>query len=162
MRYLSVCSGIEAATVAWHPLGWEPAAFAEVEKFPSAVLKHHYRGVINAGDFRNIQGDQYGAIDLVVGGTPCQDFSVAGLRKGMDGDRGELTIQFADLVGRIRPRWFAWENVPGILSIDDGRAFGTFLGLMGKLGYGIAYRVLDAQHFGIPQRRRRVTTRQKF
>lgn len=156
MRYLSVCSGIEAATVAWHPLGWEPAAFAEIDRFPSAVLRHHYPSVPNHGDFTTIQGGEYGAIDLLVGGTPCQDFSVAGLRAGMDGKRGQLTVKFAHLAGRLRPRWLVWENVPGVLSIDEGRAFGTFLGMLGQLGYGFAYRVLDAQFFGVPQRRRRV------
>jgi DNA (cytosine-5)-methyltransferase 1 len=156
MKYVSVCSGIEAASVAWEPLGWKAAAFAEIEKFPSAVLKQHYPTVPNVGDFTKIRGDEYGAVDVLVGGTPCQDFSVAGLRAGMDGARGQLTVEFAHLAGRMRPRWLVWENVPGVLSIDGGRAFGTFLGLLGKLGYGIAYRVLDAQHFGVPQRRRRV------
>ncbi len=156
MNYASVCSGIEAATVAWHPLGWKPAVFAEIERFPSSVLKHHYPTVPNHGDFTTIAENDYGAINLLVGGTPCQDFSVAGLRAGMDGKRGQLTVEFAHLAGRLRPRWLVWENVPGVLSIDGGRAFGTFLGLLGKLGYGFAYRVLDAQHFGVPQRRRRV------
>ena len=155
-RYLSVCSGIEGATVAWHHLGWMPAAFAEIDKFPSAVLKHHYSQIPNFGNFTKVKGDEYGAINLLVGGTPCQDFSVAGLRAGMDGDRGQLTIEFARLAERLRPRWLVWENVPGVLSSDGGRAFGTFLGILGKLGYGIAYRVLDAQYFGVPQRRRRV------
>ena len=157
MRYGSVCSGIEAASVAWGPLGWEPAFFAEIEKFPCAVLRRHYPKVKNHGDFTTIQPESgQGAIDLLVGGTPCQDFSVAGLRAGMDGARGALTVEFARLAGRLRPRWVVWENVPGVLSIDEGRAFGTFLGLLGQLGYGVAYRVLDAQHFGVPQRRRRV------
>ncbi len=153
MIYGSVCSGIEAATVAWHPLGWQPAFFAEIDKFPSSLLKHHYPEIPNHGDFTTINGD---SIELLVGGTPCQDFSVAGLRAGMDGARGQLTVEFAHLAGRLRPRWLVWENVPGVLSIDGGRAFGTFLGLLGQLGYGVAYRVLDAQHFGVPQRRRRV------
>jgi DNA (cytosine-5)-methyltransferase 1 len=156
MRYGSVCSGIEAATLAWHHLGWTPAFFSEIEQFPRAVLKHHYPDVPLHGDFRTIEADQYGAIDLLVGGTPCQDFSVAGLRKGLDGDRGALTIEFLHLAGRLRPKWLVWENVPGVLSADEGRAFGIFLGLLGELGYGFAYRVLDAQHFGVPQRRRRV------
>ena len=116
MRYLSVCSGIEAASAAWHPLGWEAAAFAEIDAFPSAVLTHHYPSVPNHGDFTTIQEDHYGAIDLLVGGTPCQDFSIAGLRAGMDGARGALTIQFARLAERLRPRWLVWENVPGASS----------------------------------------------
>ena len=156
MRYGSVCSGIEAASAAWEPMGWNASFFAEIEKFPSSVLKHHYPDTPNAGDFTAIKDGDYEPIGLLVGGTPCQDFSVAGLRAGMDGARGQLTIEFANLAGRLRPRWLVWENVPGVLSIDGGRAFGTFLGLLGQLGYGVAYRVLDAQHFGVPQRRRRV------
>lgn len=156
MRYGSVCSGIEAATVAWHPLGWEPAFFSEIEAAPKAVLAHHWPGVPCHGDFTTIQGDEYGPIDLLVGGTPCQDFSVAGLRAGLDGDRGNLSLEFLRLADRTRPRWVVWENVPGVLSIDGGRAFGAILGGLGELGYGFAYRILDAQFFGVPQRRRRV------
>ncbi len=97
MRYLSVCSGIEAATVAWHPLGWLPAAFAEIENFPSSVLAHHYPKVPNAGDFTKIRGDEYGAIDILVGGTPCQAFSIAGLRAGLADARGNLTLEYLRL-----------------------------------------------------------------
>ncbi len=156
MRYLSVCSGIEAATVAWRPLGWEPAAFAEIEKFPSAVLAHHYPGVPNLGDFTKIGAGDAGPVELLVGGTPCQDFSVAGKRAGLDAPRGNLTLEYLALARRLRPRWLVWENVPGVLSIDEGRTFGTIVGIMGELGYGWAYRILDAQWFGVPQRRRRV------
>jgi DNA (cytosine-5)-methyltransferase 1 len=156
VRYLSVCSGIEAATVAWHPLGWTPAAFSEIEAFPRAVLAHHYPTVPLHGDFTTIKGDEYGAIDLLVGGTPCQDFSSAGLRAGIAGDRGNLTLEFLRLAARTKPRWIVWENVPGVLSSDGGRALGSFLGGLGELGYGFAYRVLDAQYCGVPQRRRRV------
>jgi DNA (cytosine-5)-methyltransferase 1 len=156
VRYGSVCSGIEAATVAWHPLGWEPAFFSEIEAAPRAVLAHHWPDVPCHGDFTTIKGDEYGPIDLLVGGTPCQDFSVAGLRAGLDGDRGNLSLEFLRLADRTRPRWLVWENVPGVLSIDGGRAFGAILGGLGQLGYGFAYRILDAQHFGVPQRRRRV------
>jgi DNA (cytosine-5)-methyltransferase 1 len=116
MRYLSVCSGIEAATVAWHPLGWAPAAFSEIDKFPRAVLAHHYPSVPLHGDFTTIEADTYGAIDLLVGGTPCQDFSIAGLRAGVAGERGNLTLEFLRLAQRTRPRWLVWENVPGVLS----------------------------------------------
>jgi len=156
MIYASVCSGIEAATVAWHSLGWQPRLFAEIDKFPSLVLAHHYPQVPNVGDFTKITKEQCGPIDLLAGGTPCQDFSIAGLRAGMAGERGHLTVEFAQLAGRLRPRWLVWENVPGVLSIEGGAAFGTFLGMLGQLGYGFAYRVLDAQYFGVPQRRRRV------
>ncbi len=157
LRYLSVCSGIEAASVAWHPLGWEPAAFAEIAPFPSAVLAHHYPSVPNYGDFTTIQAEQLGgAVELLVGGTPCQSFSVAGLRRGLADDRGNLALQFARLAQRVRPRWVVWENVPGVLSSNSGRDFGSILGALEQLGYGWAYRVLDAQYFGVPQRRRRV------
>jgi DNA (cytosine-5)-methyltransferase 1 len=161
LRYGSICSGIETATVAWHPLGWEPAWFSELDAFPSEVLKHHYPGVPNHGDFTQIlRNPDHPArsvpLDLLVGGTPCQAFSVAGLRRGFDDDRGNLTLEFCRLVGLLRPRWVVWENVPGVLSIDGGRALGSILGAFRELGYGFAYRILDAQHFGVPQRRRRV------
>lgn len=156
MRYGSVCSGIEAATVAWHSLGWEPAFFSEIEKFPREVLTHHYPDVPLHGDFTTIGENQYGSIDLLVGGTPCQSFSVAGLRKGLDDDRGNLSLEFIKLAQRERPRWVVWENVPGVLSSNGGKDFGSFLGALGEIGYGFAYRVLDAQYFGVAQRRRRV------
>lgn len=156
MRYLDVCAGISASTVAWKPLGWDAAAYSEIEAAPRAVLAHHYPGTPLHSDFTTIQGDEYGPVDLLVGGTPCQDFSVAGLRAGLAGDRGNLSLEFLRLADRARPRWVVWENVPGVLSIDGGRAFGAILGGLGELGYGFAYRVLDAQFFGVPQRRRRV------
>jgi DNA (cytosine-5)-methyltransferase 1 len=192
VRYLSVCSGIEAVSVAWGPLGWKPAMFAEIDPFCCWLLHSRYGAsrpihmpsphdaatrkeakqraaairnivalpadgaVINAGDFTKIGVDDVGAIDLLAGGTPCQSFSVAGKRAGLDDPRGNLTIEFARLAGRLRPLWLVWENVPGVLSIDDGRTFGAFLGMLVELGYGVAYRVLNAQHFGVPQRRRRV------
>lgn len=158
MNYLSICSGIEAATVAWHHMGWSPVGFAEIEKFPAAVLKHHYPTVSNFEDLT--KHEQWplasGAVDLLVGGTPCQAFSVAGLRRGMDDARGQLTLEFVRLAARLRPRWIVWENVPGVLSSGRGRDFGSFLGALGELGYGWAYRILDAQYFGVAQRRRRV------
>jgi DNA (cytosine-5)-methyltransferase 1 len=138
------------------PLGWECSFLSEIEPFPCAVLAQHYPNTPNLGDFTQIEAPHVGAIDLLIGGTPCQDFSVAGLRAGMGGERGKLTTEFVSLAHRLRPRWVVWENVPGVLSIDGGRAFGTFLGALGKCGYGFAYRVLDAQYFGVPQRRRRV------
>ena len=156
MRYLSVCSGIEAATVAWHPLGWEAAAYSEIEAFPRAVLAHHYPNTPLHGDFTTIQGDEYGPVDLLVGGTPCQSFSIAGLRGGMDDPRGNLALGFLQLARRTRARWVVWENVPGVLSSNGGRDFGAILGGLAELGYGFAYRVLDAQFFGVAQRRRRV------
>jgi DNA (cytosine-5)-methyltransferase 1 len=156
VRYLSVCSGIEAATVAWHPLGWRAAAYSEIEAFPRAVLSHHYPDVPLHGDFTTIGADEYGPIDLLVGGTPCQSFSVAGLRGGLADDRGNLALEFLRLADRTRAKWLVWENVPGVLSSAGGRDFGSILGGLVELGYGFAYRVLDAQHFGVPQRRRRV------
>ena len=192
LRYLSVCSGIEAVSVAWGPLGWRPAMFAEIDPFCCWLLHSRYGAsrpvhmpsphdaatrkdakqraaairnvvalsadgaIINAGDFTRIGAEHVGAIDLLAGGTPCQSFSVAGRRAGLDDPRGNLTIEFARLADRLRPTWLVWEDVPGVLSIDGGRTFGAFLGLLVQLGYGIAYRVLDAQHFGVPQRRRRV------
>jgi DNA (cytosine-5)-methyltransferase 1 len=156
MRYLSICSGIEAATVAWEPLGWMAAAFAEIDRFPSAVLAHHYPTIPNLSDFTKIEADDVGAVDVLVGGTPCQSFSVAGLRGGLADDRGNLALEFLRLADRLRPQWLVWENVPGVLSSNGGRDFGSILGGLVKLGYGFAYRVLDAQFFGVPQRRRRV------
>lgn len=188
MRYGSVCSGIEAASVAWEPLGWEPAWFAEVEAFPSAVLAHHWPEVENLGDMttisRRVLLGQVEAPDVLTGGTPCQAFSVAGMREGLADVRGQLTISYvelADAIDLVRVRAgkpecvVAWENVPGVLS-DRENAFGCFLGaLCGEDGplqpsgkkwtnagcvYGptraVAWRVLDAQYFGLAQRRRRV------
>jgi DNA (cytosine-5)-methyltransferase 1 len=156
MKYGSVCSGVEAATAAWHPLGWEPRWFSEIEKFPSAVLDHHYPDIPNLGDMTNFKEWPNDPIDLLVGGTPCQSFSVAGLRKGLDDPRGNLMLTYLAIAERNKPRWLVWENVPGVLSSNRGRDFGTFLAALGKIGYGFAYRVLDAQYFGVAQRRRRV------
>ena len=156
INFLSVCSGIEAASMAWEPLGWKACAFAEIEKFPSAVLAHHWPETPNLGDMKKHNDwPTKLAPNLIVGGTPCQAFSVAGLRKGLADPRGNLTLVFLGILAQFRPRWVVWENVPGVLSDKTG-AFGAFIGGLGELGYGVAYRVLDAQHFGVPQRRRRV------
>jgi DNA (cytosine-5)-methyltransferase 1 len=156
VSFLSVCSGIEAASVAWEPLGWKACGFAEIEKFPSAVLAHHWPETPNMGDMtKHHEWPNTLRPDLIVGGTPCQAFSVAGLRQGLADPRGNLTLVFLGLLEQLRPRWVVWENVPGVLSDKTG-AFGAFLGGLGELGYGFAYRILDAQHFGVPQRRRRV------
>ena len=157
MRYGSVCSGIEAATVAWHGLGWEPQWFSEIEQFPSAVLNHHYPDVPNYGDmtkYKDWINDS--TVDLLVGGTPCQSFSVAGLRKGLEDPRGNLSLTFIAMAERLKPKWIVWENVPGVLSSNRGRDFGSFLSALGNIGYGWSYRILDSQYFGVPQRRRRV------
>lgn len=159
MKFGSVCSGIEAASVAWEPLGWEAQWFSEIEQFPSAVLAHRFPSVPNLGDMTKIHETQIfqdATIDLLVGGTPCQSFSVAGLRKGLADPRGNLMLTFLALAQRKKPRWIVWENVPGVLSSNGGRDFGTFLQALAECGYGFAYRVLDAQYFGVAQRRRRV------
>lgn len=156
MNYLSVCSGIEAATVAWAPLRWEASGFSEIEPFPCSVLAHHYPDVPNYGDMTNYrEWEINGNIRLICGGTPCQSFSVAGLRAGLDDPRGNLALVFQGIVDRFKPRWVVWENVPGVLS-DRGNAFGQFVTGLSELGYGVMWRVLDAQYFGVPQRRRRV------
>ncbi len=156
MNYLSVCSGIEAATVAWDPLGWHAVAYSEIEKFPSAVLNHHYPDTPNWGDMTEYKDWPNADFNVLVGGTPCQSFSVAGLRKGLADPRGNLALVYLGIADNFSPDWVVWENVPGVLSSGDGRDFGSFLGALGKLGYGWAYRVLDAQYFGVAQRRRRV------
>lgn len=171
-------SGIEAASAAWHPLGWKPLAFAEIEKFPSAVLAHHWPGVPNLGDMTKVDWSQFaGKIDVVIGGPPCQAFSVAGLRESLEDARGILSLEYIKAVHAIRPRFVITENVPGWLSTKDN-AFGCFLAGMvgadsplvsplergrwtdagvvtGPLGVA-TWRVLNAQYFGVAQRRRRV------
>lgn len=179
MKYGSVCSGIEAATVAWEGLGWKAQWYSEIEDFPSAVLKHRFPNVPNLGDMTKIHETETfknATIDILVGGTPCQSFSVAGLRKGLDDERGGLMLTYVELAARKRPKWVVWENVPGVLSSNGGRDFASFLGLLtgrnissprrgwqnsGSIegigsAYGIAWRILDAQYFGVAQRRRRV------
>ena len=158
MRYLSVCSGVEAASVAWHELGWTPVGFSEIEPFPSAVLAHRFPNVKNYGDMTKYKewDIEPGTVDVLVGGTPCQSFSVAGLRKGLEDPRGNLMLVYLGLAEHFRIPWLVWENVPGVLSSNGGRDFGTFLGALGELGYRWSFRALDAQYFGVPQRRRRV------
>jgi DNA (cytosine-5)-methyltransferase 1 len=158
MNYASVCDGIGAAHVAWQPLGWDCRWTSEIEPFPAAVVEQRF-GFVNVGDMTKITEemlDEHGPVDLLVGGTPCQSFSVAGLRGGLADPRGNLALRFVQLAAVMQPKWIVWENVPGVLSSGKGRDFGTFLGALGELGYGFAYRVLDAQWFGVAQRRRRV------
>lgn len=157
MRYISLFSGIEAASVAWAPLGWEPLAFAEIEPFCCELLEKRFPGVPNLGDVCGVDWSAYrGKCDLIIGGSPCQAFSVAGRREGLDDPRGRLMLEYARAVREVEPRWVLWENVPGVLSQDGGAAFGTLLGVLEDCGYSLAWRVLDAQFFGVPQRRRRV------
>lgn len=163
MKFGSVCSGIEAASAAWNPLGWRAAFLSEIDPFASAVLAHHHPTVPNLGDMTKFKDWPDASIDVLCGGTPCQSFSNAGLRAGLDDPRGQLMLTFGAIAARYRPRWLVWENVPGVLSSNGGRDFGAFLGLLGFLGYGFAYRVLDAQFVrvdgygrAVPQRRQRV------
>ena len=163
MRYGSVCSGVEAASLAWGPMGWQAQFFSEIEKFPCAVLKHHWPDVPNHGDMTRFKEWPDHAIDILVGGTPCQSFSVAGLRAGLADPRGNLMLTFGAVAQRYSPKWIVWENVPGVLSSNGGRDFGAFLGLLGQCGYGFAYRIFDTQFtrtfrfpWAVPQRRRRV------
>ena len=156
MRYGSVCSGIEAASVAWKPIGWQPQFVSEIDAFPCAVLKTHHPDAPNFGDMTKFKDWPDATIDVLVGGTPCQSFSVAGLRGGLADPRGNLMLTYLAIAARYRPKWLVWENVPGVLSSGGGRDFGSLLGGMAELGYGFAYRVLDAQYFRLAQRRQRV------
>lgn len=136
----SVCSGIGCADLAFQRLGWRGAFMSEIEAFPRAVLCERFPAVPLHGDFTTIKAGDYAAIDLLVGGTPCQSFSVAGLRGGLADERGNLALEYLRLAGRLRPRWLVWENVPGVLSSGGGRDFGAFVGGLAELGYGWAYR----------------------
>lgn len=157
MNYLSLFSGIESVSVAAKGLNWTPVAFSEIAEFPCAVLKYHFPGVPNLGDVKNIKGAKYnGTVDLIVGGSPCQNFSIAGNRTGLHGERSSLAREYIRLLNEIRPQWLVWENVPGCLSTNGGNDFSTLIHEMEEIGYGVAWRVLDAQYFGVPQRRRRV------
>ena len=156
MTYLSVCSGIEAASVAWEPLGFKPIGFAEIEPFPCELLKQKYPNVKNYGDITQYEKWNAGEFDILVGGTPCQSFSIAGKRGGSADERGALMYAYLGIVETYRPRWVIWENVPGVLSSNSGYDFTSFLAGLEECVYGWAYRVLDAQYFGVPQRRRRV------
>ena len=164
ISFRSFCSGIEAASVAWEPLGMRCLSVAEIDPQASTVLSHRYPNVPNLGDMAtSMERMSDERADIFVAGTPCQSFSVAGLRAGMDDPRGNLALVYLGLVDRCRPRWVVWENVPGVLSSNRGRDFGAFLSGLAKLGYGWAYRILDAQFVrveshvrAIPQRRRRV------
>lgn len=159
MRYYSVFSGIEAASVAWGPLGWEPLLFSEIEEFSSAVLSARFPSVPNLGDITKINWKEavrdFGRPDIVVGGSPCQSFSIAGGRTGLEGASG-LMWEYVRCVREVKPDWLLWENVPGALSSSHGEDFRCLLEALDACGYGLAWRVLDAQFFGVAQRRERV------
>jgi DNA (cytosine-5)-methyltransferase 1 len=176
MKFLSLCSGIESASVALGPLGWEAVAFAEIEPFPCAVLAHHYPHVPNLGDITKHHDWPPLRFRALVGGPPCQGFSLAGLRKGLADPRSRLSLVYVEIAAKYRPAWLVWENVPGVLSSAGGQDFADLLaaftgrkvrvpaggwqnsGVLEGIpeAYGVAWRVLDAQHCGVPQRRRRV------
>jgi len=158
MKYLSVCSGIEAASVAWHDLGFTPIGFAEIEPFPSAVLKERFPNVPNYGDITQYKqwGIEPGTVDIICGGPPCQAFSVAGLREGMADPRGNLSLTYVGMVEYFKPKWLIYENVPGLLSSNGGKDFASLTGALAVIGYSFSYRILNAEYFGVPQRRRRI------
>lgn len=152
MRIGTICSGIGVAELAFD---WcEPAFVAEIDKDANAVLKHHFPSVRNYGDITKLT--EVAAADVLVAGTPCQSFSVQGARRGMDDPRGQLAMRAVDIIGQLGPRFVVWENVTGALHADRGRAFASFVTALDELGYGYAWRVLDAQYFGCAQRRKRL------
>ncbi len=156
LTYLGLCEGISTATVAWKDL-LRPVGFAEIDEFPSAVLKHHYPDVPNFGDITKFKEWKLETDpNIIIGGTPCQSFSVAGLRGGLEDPRGNLTLTFVQILNHFKPKWFIWENVPGVFSSNNGRDFHSFLEGLQAIGYGVGWRVLDAQYFGLAQRRKRV------
>lgn len=157
MRYVSLFSGIEAASAAWAPLGWEPVAFSEIDPYACKVLERHYPDVPNVGDICEADWSGFaGDVDLVVGGSPCQSFSLAGLQRALDDPRGRLMFEYVRAVDELRPRFCLWENVSNVLRVDDGAPFRQLLSELDRLGYAVAYRVLRADYFGVPQARRRV------
>ena len=158
IRYLSLFSGIEAFSCAVKDMPeYTPVAFAEIEPFPCAVLAHHYPSVKNLGDVTKIDGRKLrGSVDIIVGGSPCQGFSVAGYRKGLEDPRSNLAFSYVRLVEEVRPKWILWENVPGCRSTNGGNDYRSFLSALDGLNYSLAGTILNSQHFGVAQRRRRV------
>lgn len=159
LRFLSLFSGIEAASVAWKPLGWECVGVSEIDPYGCQVIRQRLPEVPNLGDITQIKKedlDGLGTIDVIVGGSPCQSFSVTGHRKGLQDHRGSLMFHYIRIIKIVSPRWFIWENVQGALSSEKGRAFGTLIGALDECGYAMGWRVLDAKNFGVPQSRKRV------
>jgi len=158
IRYISLFSGIEAwsCAVAGMP-EYEAVAFCEIDPFACAVLKHHYPNIINLGDITKVDWSKYnGLVDLVVGGSPCQGFSQAGYRRGLRDSRSSLALAYVQAIEQIQPRWWLWENVPGVLSCNNGEDFRCFLAALDGLGYSISWAILDSEYFSVAQRRRRV------
>lgn len=157
LRYGSLFSGIGAASVGWSDLGWSPAWFAEIDPFASSVLAHHWPDVPNLGDVQAADfAVRAGRVDVVVGGSPCQSWSQAGQRAGLDDPRGRLTTRYFEIVEAIRPKWWVWENVPGVLTHDEGRTFTDLRHRMSRAGYTVSHRPIDARRFGLPHRRVRL------
>ena len=158
LRYISLFAGIEAwsCAVAGMP-EYEAVAFSEIDPFACAVLKHHYPDVPNLGDITQVNWEDYrGLADIIVGGSPCQGFSQAGYRRGLKDSRSSLALAYVQAIESIQPRWILWENVPGVLSTNNGEDFRCFLAALDDLGFGLAWAVLDSQWFRVAQRRRRV------
>ena len=158
LRYISLFSGIEAWSCAVMDMPeYEPVAFCEIDPFASAVLKHHYPDVPNLGDITKVDWSKYnGLVDLVVGGSPCQGFSIAGLRKGLQDDRSCLALAYIECIKQVQPKWILWENVPGVLSCNNGQDYRAFIAKLDELGYSLSWTILDSQWFSVPQRRRRL------
>lgn len=180
MDYADVCTGLSAPSVAWKKRGWKPVFFSEIAKFPCRVLKHHYPHVPNLGNMLSLlENEEFNAtiFQLLVGGTPCQSFSIAGFRKGLVDQRGNLALQYCRILQRKKPKWFVWENVPGVLSsfsnaadrkglagfgpenaetITETADFATLIAAFQECGYSVAWRIFDAQFFGVPQQRKRL------
>ena len=159
MKYASLFSGIEAASVAWKTFNMNPVFFSEVDDFCSSVLKKRFPSVPNLGDIKHLnEHELYNncKLDLIIGGSPCQDFSTAGKSKGLNGENGKLTLEFCKVLDRKKPQWFVWENVTGVISCQKGESFRRIISEFAAIGYGVSWRVLDSQFFGVPQKRRRV------
>lgn len=156
MNYISLFSGIEAASCAWEDLNLSPILFSEIDPYPASVLKYHYPSIPNVGDITKVDWSEYSnKIDLIVGGSPCQSFSYAGKREGLNGE-SRLMFEYIRAIQEVRPKWLIWENVPGVLSSGKGNDFRFLLNSLAELGYSLAWRILDSQYFGVPQQRRRV------
>lgn len=156
LTFVSTFAGCGGIDLAFENAGWESVLQIEIEPNCNSVRRHHWPDCVHLEDIRDVETEDVCGFDAIFGGVPCQDWSVAGRRAGLAGERSGLFWEFHRLIDGCRPRWILFENVPGLLSSDEGRCFGTVLGSLAELGYGLAYRILDAQFFGVPQRRRRV------